>query len=76
MSLYSVLLSLHLVGALTTLGVGGYTFAHLVKKTEESYAPLALILALCAGYQTLTGAVLALVSPSITAISLCSNLGL
>ncbi len=74
MTLYALLLSSHILGALATFVLGGFVIFALTKKQTEHYQLSAYALAFAAVFQTLTGAMLAVLSPEITALSLCDNL--
>lgn len=74
MSLYTLFLSAHILGALTTLLLSGLAVFALTKKQSQHYQFSAYALAFAAVFQTLTGAMLAVLSPEITALSLCDNL--
>lgn len=76
MTLYSSILVAHILGAVGT-GLCGATALYLLAQNRAHlFSFSALTLAMFGVFQTLSGALLALVSPSVTALSLCDNLAL
>lgn len=74
MELYSVILLIHIVGAIASLVYACYSLTSLLCSAADGFSLQTYILALAIGFQTLTGGLLALLSPEITALSLCDNL--
>jgi hypothetical protein len=59
-----------------TFVFGGYTLKVLFKNEASLLSFCAVTLAGLAVFQTVSGALLAILSPSVTALSLCDNLAL
>lgn len=74
MTLYSSLLAVHIIGAFGTGVLGLFVLHALAQQRAHLFSFFAYALAGGAVLQTLTGSLLALVSPSVTALSLCDNL--
>lgn len=72
--MYSSILVLHIIGACATGLVAAYTAIVLAKGEESHYTRLAQALGLLAGFETATGTLMSVLSPNITALSLCSNI--
>jgi hypothetical protein len=72
--MFETLLIIHIVGACITGLAVSYAGIAMWKHQENTYQPLALILAALAGFEILTGTALSVISSQITAISLCANI--
>ena len=71
--MYSILLVVHIAGACVTALVGAYALAMLWRREEGKYSRCAKVLGAVAGFEVLTGTVLAVLSLQVTALSLCAN---
>ncbi len=74
--MYDVILTIHLAGAGVTAFIAAGAGAALWHRSATAYRPHAIVLGAIAGFEILTGIVLAIVSPEITALSLCTNIAL
>ena len=74
--LYSLFLTLHLTGAFATFGVVGFAGKTLLQQHENSYRYYAILLGVLGAFEILSGIALAVVSPEVTALSLCKNVAL
>lgn len=74
--MYSALLSLHIIGALFSAVLA--TFAVLVALTGRDgwYKTLSLGIGVLAAFEVSTGTVLAVLSPEVSALSICANVAL
>lgn len=71
---YSTLLGLHILGACATAFFSAYAGYILWMRLTSRYALCARVLGILATYQVGTGAMLAILSPLISARSLCGNI--
>jgi hypothetical protein len=74
--MYTIVLAAHILGALCTGFFGAFVLTTLVRNQTHLFSLSAKTLAGLAVFQTLSGALLALLSPEVTALSLCDNLAL
>lgn len=74
--MYEALLTTHLAGAGLTALVAAAAGAAMWGAHAHAYRPYAIALGAIAGFEILTGVLLALLSPEITALSLCRNVAL
>jgi hypothetical protein len=74
--MYEALLTTHLVGAGVTAVVAAAASVRMWVGHTNTYRPHAIALGAIAGFEVLTGVLLALLSPEITALSLCANVAL
>jgi hypothetical protein len=72
--LYQMIFVLHILGALLTGVIGSYALVQLWNKTAENYRKSALMLGGIASFEVLTGTILSVVSPQISAASLCGRI--
>ena len=72
--MYSILLVVHIAGACVTALIGAYAVAMLWRREEGKYSLSASVLGAIAGLEVVTGTLLAVLSPKITALSLCANI--
>jgi hypothetical protein len=74
--MYTSILALHLLGALTTGVVALFGVGALLRATSHYYAPVARMLAVLAAVEIGTGAALAVLSPNLSAAGMCQQLAL
>ena len=74
--IYTLFLWLHLACAFLTVGMSGASLAVLLAKKEEKYAFFARVIGSLAAIEIVSGLVMSLASPSVTALSLCANIGM
>lgn len=73
---YSLILTVHIFGALLTGIVASYSGVVLWQRTNERYATCALTLGMLAAFEIFSGSVLSIVSSAVSAASLCANIAL
>lgn len=73
---YGTLLTVHIGVAVITGIAASYAGIMLWQNESASYHKTALVLGLLAGFEILSGTVLSIMSSTITALSLCSNIAL
>lgn len=74
--MYSMLLIVHVTGAVLTGVVSCIALTIVVAERAEYYRVLALALSSLAAFEVLSGVVLSVLSPGVTAVSLCANIAL
>ncbi len=73
-SAFDLILAAHLIGACATGVAASYAGIALWRQQESSYRPLSTWLGMLAGFEILSGTLLAIDSLSISAQSLCTNI--
>ena len=71
---YTSLLTAHIAVACITGVAASYAGIVLWRRDETSYSPSAIVLAFLAGLEIISGTILSIASPKITAVSLCANI--
>jgi hypothetical protein len=71
--MYESAIVLHLVGASATACVGAFALVALWNHFDDRYSFVANVLGALAGFEILTGTMLAVLSPQVSASSLCSR---
>lgn len=71
---YSIILTVHIVGACATALVGAYALAVMWRREEGKYSISASVLGAVAGFEVATGTMLSVLSIKITTLSLCANI--
>ncbi len=74
--MYSLLLAVHVVGAMATLIVSCYALIILTRDRSDRFAHVTRMIALLATFELISGAAVAALSPTVTAVSLCDNIAL
>lgn len=74
--MYEVALAVHIGGALVTGIVGTYALAALVRGKADTYKRYAIVLAVLAGFEIITGTSLSVLSLQVSAASLCGRIAL
>jgi hypothetical protein len=72
-TLYIVVLTVHILGAIVTGLVGGFSLYAVLKGVAEKYRTSALALGALAAFEVVTGAFLAVISVEISAAAICSR---
>ena len=70
----AIFLTLHIAGAIVTLIIASYSTIVLWNTFHARYRACASILGALAGFEVITGVMLSIISPQITAFSLCKNI--
>ncbi len=74
--IYASVLAAHVVVACITGLVASYALVILWQRSERWYRAISVTLATLATFEVLSGTVLSITSPTITAASLCANIAL
>lgn len=74
--LYATILALHIAGAFTSLLALLGALVLLVRGTAPTRRTLAAALSWLVAFEVVTGSLLAILSPEVTALSLCDNFAL
>ena len=74
--MYTLIFGAHIVGAVFTGVVGIVSGAALMHNKSSQYVYLAILLGLMATFEVLTGTVLAILSPQVSALALCGEIAL
>jgi hypothetical protein len=72
--IYSVILTLHLVGAAVTGLLASYAGVVLWRKSDSAYRPLAIALGSLATFEVVSGTTLSIISIQVSTLSLCANI--
>jgi hypothetical protein len=72
--MYESFLVIHLAGASATVCVGAYALVALWNHCADKYNFVAKVLGVLAGFEVLTGTMLAVLSPQVSASLLCSRI--
>ena len=73
---YGILLGFHIAGAVATLAVSIYAMSSVLSGSSSMYERVVIVLSTLAGFELITGVVLAAISREVTVISVCDNIGL
>jgi len=74
--IYQTIVLLHIAGALASGTVGAWSLVTVAKRLSHFFQLQAHLLAALATFEILTGTTLAVLSPQMTAQSLCANIAL
>lgn len=74
--MFTAILTAHIIGALLTALVALYACVAIVARQEVLYRAVATSLGALAAFEVVTGTLLAVISPSITAVSVCGNIAI
>lgn len=72
--LYETVLTVHIAAGVVTGLVASYAIATLWNHNASAYRATAISLGLLAAFEVLSGTSLSLLSPSVTALSICANI--